>query len=156
MSSRVKTCRALLGAAVIASGSCGGGSQPASESRSAAATETVQTPASAPSAATGAPGRIAGFVFRDTNRNGQFDANETRASKQTVALSSPDGASRIQSATTGADGSFQFENIPAGKYRLTLTMPEGFERTTDDSFVLGVGADVARPDVKFGIAPSRP
>lgn len=152
-------CLVVVVFALLASG-CGGG-QPPAESRSPTAkpessqtlpgTESAQTTPQAPPRP-GGPGRVTGFVFQDSNRNGRFDANDTPAAQQNVALTGPNGAPEIQSVTTGADGRFQFDNVPAGKYRVTLKKQEGFERTSDDSFVITVTADAAVPEVRFGIA----
>jgi SdrD B-like domain len=102
------------------------------------------------------PGQIVGFVFQDRNRNGTFDANDTRMAQLTVVLTNPSATQQIRSAITGDDGTFRLENLPAGEHRVTLEIPEGFARTNDPSSVLTVNPDGTAPEVRFGIAPVKP
>lgn len=131
---------------------CGGGVPEQTATRTAQ--EQQPAPQPLPVEVTG-PGQIVGFVFEDRNRNGLFDANDTRRAQLTVVLTNPSGTQQIRSAITDADGSFRLENLSAGEYRVTLQIPKGFERTNDDSFVLTVNADETAREVQFGITPQK-
>ena len=133
---------------------CGGGVPEETATRTPQEQQPVQPAPQLPVEVTG-PGQIVGFVFEDRNRNGIFDANDTRRAQLTVVLTNPSGTQQIRSAITGADGGFRLENLAAGEYRVTLQIPEGFERTNDDSFALTVNADGMPREVLFGIAPQK-
>lgn len=135
---------------------CGGGAPEETVTGTPTAEQPMQpAPQEVPLDVTG-PGQIVGFVFQDRNRNGTFDANDTRMAQLTVVLTNPSAPLPIRSAITGADGSFHLENLPAGEHSVTLEIPEGFERTNDHSFVLTVNADGTAREVQFGIAPQKP
>jgi hypothetical protein len=131
---------------------CGGGAPEETVTR----TQEQQPAPQPPAVEVTGPGQIVGFVFQDRNRNGTFDANDTRMAQLTVVLTNPSATQQIRSATTGDDGSFRLENLPAGEHRVTLEIPKGFERTNDHSFVLTVNPDGTAREVQFGIAPQRP
>jgi len=132
---------------------CGGGAPEETVTRTPREQQLAPRP---PAVDVTGPGQIVGFVFQDTNRNGTFDANDTRMAQLTVVLTNPSTAQRIRSAKTGTDGSFRLENLAAGEYRVTLEIPEGFERTNDHSFVVDVNPDGTAREVQFGIARKKP
>lgn len=73
-------------------------------------------------------GQICGIVYRDDNRNGVRDPQETgRVAGATVRLSGPASASRI----TGPDGAYCFTGLLPGDYRVSDQPPAPLEPTGD-------------------------
>ena len=78
-----------------------------------------------------APASLSGFVYRDDNNNGVFEANETPLGGVSVTLTGFDdrGRSVLQTVRTGADGSYRFGSLrPAGEggYTITEAPPAGY------------------------------
>ena len=76
---------------------------------------------------------ISGYVFNDVNKNGKFDASDTKASGKTVWLDlDNDGVKDTNepSQTTASDGGFAFKNLAAGTYRVRRVYPTGYAEST--------------------------
>lgn len=71
-----------------------------------------------PRALNGAGRYVRGYVFADTNQNGERDAAEAGFAGRTVRLT-PSVGTALE-VTTGADGLYLFENLAAGSYSLAL------------------------------------
>ena len=95
---------------------------------SVALTLTLALPASEiipPTLSTGAGRYLRGYVFADTNRNGERDGAEAGLAGRTVTLTLS-GVERT--TTTGADGGYLFQDLDAGAYSLKLDQqpPAGY------------------------------
>src|SRR5262249_59061692 len=71
---------------------------------------------------------LSGFVYSDTNADGQFNNGDTAISGVVVVLTGTQtgGAKVTLTATTAADGSYSFKNLNAGTYALDEQQPNGF------------------------------
>ena len=81
-------------------------------------------------------GTVSGFVFDDTNENGQQDSGEPGLSGWTVyADLKNDGQldSGDPTATTDANGNFQLTELSPGTYTIRVEMPGGWRNTTADN-----------------------
>jgi hypothetical protein len=91
-------------------------------------TLTLALPAAdiaAPRVITGTARYLRGYIFADTNQNGERDGAEAGFAGRTVTLTRPDGA-KIP-ATTGADGGYLFQGLDPGDYALALDQaPTGY------------------------------
>lgn len=87
------------------------------------------------------------YVWLDTNRNGQQDANERGVAGVVVTLAGAgaDGvfgnADDISKTTaTDANGKYLFDGLNAGDYRVTFDKPAGYEFTSTDNGAADVDA----------------
>ena len=90
---------------------------------------------------------LSGFTFNDTNRNGVFDAGESKASGKTVFLDTDNDSvldAGEKSTTTDAAGAFKFTGLPAGTYHVRRVFPNGYvPSTTPINLTLTAGQTVA-------------
>jgi rhamnogalacturonyl hydrolase YesR/uncharacterized protein (DUF2141 family) len=84
--------------------------------------------------AQGAPtGQLAGFTFDDADKDGQYDAGETRTSGKTVFLDANNNGtldSGERSTVTQTGGAFTFANLAAGTYHVRRVFPSGYTYST--------------------------
>jgi unsaturated chondroitin disaccharide hydrolase len=107
--------------------------------------------------ALGAPtGQLTGFTFDDADRDGIYDAGETKTSGKTVFLdTNNNGAldSGERSVVTGADGAYSFMNLAPGTYHVRRVFPSGWTYSTATIDVtLGAGETVS--DLGIGSKPA--
>jgi len=78
-------------------------------------------------------GSLSGFVWADTNCDGDVDANELAISGVKITLTGYDkyGAAVTMVAYTDDDGMYLFDNLKAGTYKITETDPVGYNDGTD-------------------------
>ena len=71
------------------------------------------------------PASLSGFVYVDTNNDGNFDANELPIAGVTVTLIGTDTLGNAVNLTrqTGSDGAYHFDNLRAGTYRIVESQP---------------------------------
>jgi VCBS repeat-containing protein len=71
------------------------------------------------------PNSLAGFVYVDTNQDGQRDANEMGVPGSLITISGvdDDGATVERSVLTVDDGSYLFEGLPDGTYDVIQQQP---------------------------------
>ena len=77
--------------------------------------------------------RLAGFAFDDANKNGKYDAGETKTAGKTVFLDADnDGVLDAGEAktTTGVDGAWSFTGLAAGAYHVRRVFPVGYTQST--------------------------
>jgi DNA-directed RNA polymerase specialized sigma24 family protein len=118
-------------------------------------TATPATPSATPTTpaptatATQCPVAITGYVFRDLNGNGVFDAGESGFSGVTVTLLNSSGGV-ISTALSDAFGAYQFFGLPFGTYRVQIAPPSGWYATTPTLFTANMfGCGSVRID--FGL-----
>ncbi len=78
-------------------------------------------------------GRLSGFSFDDANKNGIYDAGETRTSGKTIFLDTNNNGvldSGETSTVTDASGYYSFFNLPAGTYHVRRVFPAGYTYST--------------------------
>jgi large repetitive protein len=78
------------------------------------------------------PATISGFVFIDSDRQGDRDLTEPPVAGVVVRLLNSSGV-EVSRVTTGADGSYSFTGLPADTYTVVETQPAAY----------GDGADIA-------------
>ncbi|HVA96989.1 MAG TPA: VWA domain-containing protein [Candidatus Acidoferrales bacterium] len=106
-----------------------------------------------------AQGSISGFVFNDTNKNGQFDTGEQKLSGWTIQLQQ--GSSTLQTFTTDSTGSFIIPKLCNGTYTLKEVTKTGWMETVPtnpNSYTINITTGNAITDKDFGnvIAPPTP
>ena len=71
------------------------------------------------------PASLSGFVYVDTNNDGNFDSNERPIVGVTVTLIGTDNLGNSVNVVrqTGTDGSYRFDNLRAGTYRIVESQP---------------------------------
>jgi uncharacterized surface anchored protein len=72
---------------------------------------------------------LAGIVFQDADRNGQFGNSEKGVAGVVLTLRDKDG-NLVATTTTGTDGSYIFGGLTAGNYTVTETQPAGYGSST--------------------------
>jgi len=103
---------------------------------------------------TPATGQVAGWVFLDTNGDGQRQASET-AGISGVWVHTNLGAHTYSVQSIGATGWYQLSNLPPGNYTVSEDQPTGYTSTSPDSVQVAVGAGVQQI-ANFGELPSTP
>jgi len=105
---------------------------------------------------------ISGFVFFDTNNDGQRDSDEGRIGDVEVTLRGVDllGNEVFEVRKTNGDGSYEFDSLLSGQYVLTEFQPmylidgmdamEGDASLRNDQFVIDLPAGVDSGDFNFG------
>ena len=96
-------------------------------------TVTPPPPPPPPPPTTTKTASISGYAFNDANRNGKFDASDTKAGGKSVWLDlDNDGVkdSNEPAQTTASDGSFAFKTLAAGTYRVRRAYPSGYVEST--------------------------
>ncbi len=76
---------------------------------------------------------ISGYLFFDSNKNGNFDVGESRQSAKTVFIDLDDDNvldSNESKVVTDAQGQFTFSNLPAGTFKIRRVVPTGYKVTT--------------------------
>lgn len=86
-----------------------------------------------------APGGLQGFVWDDTNNDGNVDFNEAGVVNVTVQLTGVTytGATVSQTAVTDNNGEYTFTNLQPGTYTLVEVTPNGFTDGKDSVGSLG-------------------
>jgi parallel beta-helix repeat protein len=86
-----------------------------------------------------APGGLQGFVWADTNNDGNVDFNEAGIVNVTVQLNGVTytGAKVSQTTVTDNSGEYLFTNLQPGSYTLTEVTPNGFTDGKDSVGSLG-------------------
>ena len=85
---------------------------------------------------------ISGVVWNDLNGDRVFQSSlEPRMMAETVQLQNSETGA-FQSAMTGPSGGYSFSGVAAGTYRVSHLVPSGYVRTTDDSLLITVNANV--------------
>jgi uncharacterized repeat protein (TIGR01451 family) len=101
------------------------------------------------------PGAICGFVWVDTNKNGQIDAGEVGRGGVPLTLTGTTGlGANIApgTTTTGGDGSYCFTGVAPGTYGVAVTVPPGFTNTTPTAQRgIGLISNQTSPNHNFGI-----
>ena len=89
---------------------------------------------------------LSGFVYLDTNGNGDIDCRDRAIADVTVTLSGIDdlGNSVSMTTVTDEDGAYAFKSLRPGTYQIAETQPEGYLDGADFVGSLGgvVGNDV--------------
>ncbi|OQX01702.1 MAG: hypothetical protein BWK73_45210 [Thiothrix lacustris] len=73
---------------------------------------------------------VGDYIWIDTNKDGQQDADETGLAGATVTLMDKDGKPVVLDGTTlmpivtGADGKYVFSNLPEGEYSISVAAPK--------------------------------
>jgi hypothetical protein len=108
------------------------------------------------------PGTIRGYVFRDTNQNGAFDAGEERIPGVFVTVSFGDyqhtyytGEGDPAGSVPGP-GSYGPTPIPTGDWKVTVHVPDNYRSTTPSELVVFVPEASAATGVNFGLFGSGP
>ncbi|MEM9366149.1 MAG: SdrD B-like domain-containing protein [Planctomycetota bacterium] len=68
---------------------------------------------------------LAGYVWEDVIRNGQFDPSERGLADVEIALRDASGAT-VQTTTTRNGGRYEFNDLEPGTYAVVETQPEGY------------------------------
>lgn len=76
------------------------------------------------------PAQISGYVYHDSNNNGEFETGEEAISGVTVSLFDGDGVF-LEAQQTDADGSYEFNRLLAGVYDLREQQPDGWSDGLD-------------------------
>ncbi len=101
-------------------------------------------------------GGISGFVFNDTNANGQYDSTETKVTGRTVTLSSSASGTSTQSTVTDATGDYSFVGLCNGNYTITDSIPSGSiitdPKTNNGVYIDTITNDQTIPNQNFGEA----
>lgn len=86
-----------------------------------------------------APGGLEGFVWDDTNNDGNIDYNEAGIVNVTIQLNGVtyNGVKVSQTTVTDNDGEYVFTNLQPGSYTLTEVTPGGFTDGKDSVGSLG-------------------
>ena len=71
-------------------------------------------------------GLLGGFVFNDTNMNGNFDSSEQKLSGWTIQASSSAG---VKTATTDSKGEYTIKGLCDGNYKLSQVAKSGWTQT---------------------------
>ena len=102
-------------------------------------------------------GAIRGYVFRDGNENGVFDAGEEGIAEVLVTISR-DGQSQTVATAAGdaGPGSFSASPLQAGDWLVTVALPKGYRATTPTEFTVTVPKDGPAAGVNFGLYGSGP
>lgn len=74
------------------------------------------------------PASLSGFVYTDSNNDGEIDFGEAAISGVVVTLTGTDinGNSISRTTTTDLDGLYLFERLMPGTYQITETQPAGY------------------------------
>ena len=101
-------------------------------------------------------GAIRGYVFRDTNENGVFDAGEEGIADVSVIVSRDDESQTlVTQAGDAGPGSFVASSLEAGDWLVTVAVPEGYIATTPTELAVTVPED-GPVGVNFGLYGSGP
>jgi len=73
-----------------------------------------------------APAGISGYVYLDSNQNGDFDSGESGLANVELALLRADGSAAGQKTTTDSTGFYQFVNLMPATYGVAETQPAGY------------------------------
>ena len=96
-------------------------------------------------------GSIDGYVWTDTNGNGQPDPGETGIANVIITLIDENG-NTVATTTTNDDGQYSFTNIPEGNYTVVVGEgPDGTELTTTNTYTITItdeGENIT--DIDFG------
>ncbi|MBU3995846.1 MAG: VWA domain-containing protein [Actinobacteria bacterium] len=101
-------------------------------------------------------GSVNGFVFNDTNNNGDFNTGEPMLSNWNVQLASTGGT---QTFTTGLAGTYTFNNLCDGNYHVREVIKSGWQQTLPsdpDGYPITIDNGSPFTDKNFGnmIAPT--
>ena len=90
-------------------------------------------------------GRIAGFVWVDSDNDGVRGEGEAPISGVTLQLTgtTSDGTPVSRTVTTGVDGSYVFDSLPGGTYVVVESQPDGYP---DGKDVIGSVGGTVGPD----------
>jgi uncharacterized repeat protein (TIGR01451 family) len=100
-------------------------------------------------------GSIGDYVWKDTNRNGLQDSNESGVSNITVELyrsdinGNPIG-SALTTQQTGATGNYLFDQLSSGDYVVKFIIPTNLKLTTQNAGNDALGSDA---DLTSGFSP---
>ena len=109
---------------------------------------------------------IGGFVYVDTNQNGQKDTEESAIPNVTITLDGP----VQQTVQTSSDGAYRFDNLPSGVYTISESQPAAYVdgsdsfgtpslgRVQNDQFLdLNLSGGITAIDYNFGesLPPTR-
>jgi hypothetical protein len=104
-------------------------------------------------------GTIGGFVWQDTNLNGNLDEGEGWIAGQPVELykvasgaGGTDTEILVGETVSSAGGKFRFSVLPAGEYVAALVEVEGLRPTTEIRAPRTVTAEGASTEIYFGLA----
>jgi hypothetical protein len=101
-------------------------------------------------------GAIRGYVFRDANKNGVFDAGEEGIAEVLVTVSRDDQSQTLTTqAGDAGPGSFVASALEAGDWMVTVAVPDGYLATTPAEFSVTVLED-GPVGVNFGLYGSGP
>lgn len=101
-------------------------------------------------------GAIRGYVFRDANENGVFDAGEEGIAEVLVTVSREDQSQTLTTqAGDAGPGSFVASPLEAGDWMVTVAIPDGYIATTPTEFPVTVSED-GPVGVNFGLYGSGP
>ena len=88
----------------------------------------------------GVPTSANGYVFRDANKNGQFDSQDEKLSSQTVLIRDVADQNTITSTITNSNGDYSITfNLEANNARIKYNLPPGYIATTDNSVTIDRG-----------------
>lgn len=108
------------------------------------------------------PGTIRGYVFRDGNQNGVFDAGEEGIPGVFVTVSYGDYQHTYYTGNGDPNGdipgpgSYGPTPLPGGTWAVTLHVPDGYRATTSTELVVFVPEGGAATGTNFGIYGSGP
>jgi cysteine-rich repeat protein len=96
--------------------------------------------------------QIYGFVFRDNNQNGVYDAGDAGISDRIVTLSNQAHTATVKTTNTIGTGFYLMDGLDrSSDRRISHEIPSGYFRTTDDSKHINF-ADECTQQWDFGIA----
>jgi hypothetical protein len=86
-----------------------------------------------------APASLSGFVFEDSDNDGNRDGNEDGIKKVDIVLTGIDdrGSAVNRSATTNNSGEYTFDNLRPGVYQMNEVQPADFADGKDSLGTLG-------------------
>ena len=82
---------------------------------------------------TGSTGKISGYAFNDSDKDGVLDSKESKASGKTVFLDTNNNGkldSGEKSMVTDSSGNFSFTGLAAGTYAVRRVFPTGYTYST--------------------------
>ncbi len=103
-----------------------------------------------------ATGSISGQKWKDTDKDGYKDANESWLGGVTINLDKDANGSIEATTTTDSNGAYTFSGLIAGKYRVREVVPLGYKQTSSNPADITLSAGQNVTGVNFGNAYDKP